>query len=112
MIGLTANHESQLIWQDLQLAVSWLPLLHRDIVDRRGPNTGDLVLSPAAGGGRKPLQLALMADRWVDNPTQREECKQVMDREGILPALPAASTHGLGDSCNPWPPIGRTKTVD
>jgi hypothetical protein len=67
----------------------------------RGPNvnTADLVFSPKASGGRKPLQLALMADRWVDDPTQqREDRKQVTEREGILPALLAAGPHALGDS--------------
>lgn len=76
-------------------------LVRRVIVGCRGPNTADLV---AAGGGRKPVQVVLMADRWVDDPKERADCKMLMESEHILPQLPQASSHDLGDSCNPWPP--------
>lgn len=80
------------------------------IVDNHGPNTADLV---AADGQRKPVQVVLMADRWVEDARERAECKLLMEKEGILPVLPKASSHDVGDSCNPWPPTAddRRKAV-
>jgi hypothetical protein len=83
----------------------------RYIVDSKGPNTDDLVFSAEAGGGRKPVQLALMADRWVDDPRERAACQATMDKENIWPLLTGPGSHRLGDSCQPWRPTSDGKQV-
>ena len=50
------------------------------------------------------MQLVLVADRVLDDPTERGSCEVLMELQKILPLLPRACSHEPGDSCNPWPP--------
>lgn len=74
----------------------------RELVKAGAPNTKQM-LDPVSGN-MKPLEIVLMADGWEANPAAAAACKVRMDELGIVPYGPGGGSHGVSDSCHPWPP--------
>lgn len=90
------------LWVLYCTGLHWTALYCRDLVKVRAVKMDGLV--DASSGHMKPLRVVLMADGWVDHPTDVSACKVQMEQLGMVPALPRGSSHAVADSCHEWPP--------